>query len=430
MVLFIEFKKSGQDVSVNHSDPILLLWVLLRQNKCPSCQRFLSVIRLCHQGLENPVASPSMHIFSDVMKTILRFSFILVGSVFISWLNVGCTTDKNETSPQSTCRIQQYVSVSKSKFSDQTNRINYSYDSQDKLTKTVSTMEKRPVNGATGGQTGTTTVTYTYDINGYLTASASQELYVTVSTPTNTIREQITTTKSYSYTNGRLSGYETNRIGAYGITTKVTGSLAYNPSGDLVSKTETSTSTVHDPAIAKEIPGSSAATVRIWTYQTNQLVDYVEKFGNTERRPFTIENGLITKMVFPGTNELVVTAAFDNQKRLTKREEYIDGQLSRYDVQTWTDARPSSASLPGFSGFPAVAQLLESTQTGVSSSYKSFYRNTVSKTMEPYEERVSTVQTNAQGYVTNVVTTSKHPNPAAADQDFTITETYTYSGCE
>ncbi len=116
---------------------------------------------------------------------------------------------------------------------------------------------------------------------------------------------------------------------------------------------------------------------------------------------------------------------------MTKREEYIDGQLSQYDIQTWTDAKHSSASLPPFKGFPAVIpEFPFSGFVGVMASRTQFFWNAISKTMQQHNESTSTVQTNAQGYVTNVFTTSKHSNPAPADQDFTITETYTYSGCQ
>jgi Tfp pilus assembly protein PilE len=362
------------------------------------------------------------------MKLPIRILCLLSLGSLIGWLSAGCRKDSLDNAvPQTNCRIQEYKSVTKSAFYEQTNQTVYTYDSQGNLSKTAATMDKRPPSGTVGGQTGTTTGTYTYNADGYLTASASQELYITVSTPTNTIREQITTTRSYSYANGRLSGYTTTRVGAYGITTTTTDSFLYDESGNLLSKTEVSTYVVHDPAIAKEIPTNPTGPLKIWTYRANVLVDYVEKSGASEQRPLTIQNGLVLKIT--GTN-YEVRYEYDNQQRLTKQEFYADGNLTDSIVQTWTNTKPSSVALPVFKGFPTAAQLTESGQAGVLASRKSFYWNSTTKTMEQYDEITYTMQTNAQEFITSAVILSKHPNPAAAAQDFTTTETYTYSACQ
>lgn len=360
------------------------------------------------------------------MKPFLRNTRLLFLSAFIGWLSTGCNKNSpNEASPQLGCRIQKYVAVTKSNFYDQTNQITYDYDTQGNLAKTTATMAKRPTSGAVGGQTGTTTVDYAYDADGYLTSSTSQELYLT--TTDKTIREQITTAKSYSYANGRLAGYTINRIGAYGVTMNTTGSLAYDAGGNLVSKTETTTNVVQDPAIATERPVNSTGATRIWTYRNNQLIDYVERADAAESRPFTIQAGVITKIA--GSN-YEVRIEYDSQQRVTKQEYFVEGQLNDYYLQTWTDAKPSLATLPPFKGFPTVGSIAELVQAGVVSTRKTFYRNSVSKTMQQYDESTSVVQTNAQGFVTNIASTTNHPNPAAAAQDFTTTETYTYTGCQ
>ena len=359
------------------------------------------------------------------MKLLSRNASVLILSLITGWLTTGCGADSsNEATPQSDCRIQKYVAVSKSRFFDQTNQSTYDYDSQGNLIKTVATTDKRPTSGTIGSQTGTTTNTYTYNADGFLTASTSQELYLT--TTDKVIREQITTTKSYSYTNGRLAGYVINRIGAYGVTAITNGSLGHDASGDLVRKTETIASVVHDPAIAKEIPASSAGYTRIWMYQKNQLVDYVEKSGTSEVRPLTIQNGIVTKI---GGSNYEVRYEHDSQQRVSKQEHFADGQLNEYYLQTWTDAKPSSATLPAFKGFPAIAQVSAFNQAGVSATHKTFFFNSVSKTMYQFSERTSVVQTNAQGFISGAIITTTH-YPAASSQDLTTTETYTYTGCQ
>lgn len=347
-------------------------------------------------------------------------------SAFVGWLCMGCiNSSSNEATPQSDCRIQRCNAVTKAKFYDHVSQTTYDYDAQGNLSAVTTTMEKRPLNGAIGNQTGNKTVNHSYDADGFLTASTSQELYIRITD--KTAREQITTTTSYSYVSGRLSGYTIKRIGAHGITTTTTGSLAYDASGDLVSKTETNAHVVHDPAIAKELPASPTGIIRIWTYQKNKLIDYVERFGASEFRPFTIKDSVITKIT--GTN-YEVRFAYDSQQRVTKQENFVDGQLTEYFVQTWTDAKPMAASLPSFKGFPAIVSVLEYGPKGVLASHEYFYWNSVSKTMQQYNASTYTVQTNAQGFVTNAVNTTKHPYPATADQDFVTTETYTYTGCQ
>ncbi|GAB3226053.1 hypothetical protein [Spirosoma arcticum] len=327
--------------------------------------------------------------------------------------------------PQSDCRIQTYVAVSKSRFDNKTNQTTYDYDPRGNLLKTVMTTDERSTSGTKGGQTGNKTVTYTYDADGFLTASASQELYVT--TTTNNIQKQeITTTTRYSYANGRLSGYVTTRIGAYGVTTHAIDSLVYDASGDLVSRTETNTTVVHDPSIAKEITANSTGPTRVWTYQKNQLVDYVETYGTSEGRPLTIQNGVVTKI---GGSNYEIRYGYDNQQRVTKQEHFANGQLNEYYLQTWTNSRPSSAALPPLKGFPTVIPVPESIQTGVLASKKTFFRNSVSNAIYQYNESTSVVQANAQGFITGATITSTH-YPPASSQDVVTTETYTYTGCQ
>ena len=345
----------------------------------------------------------------------------------IGWLSTNCATESADNlTPDADCRIQQVMSVSKSKFYDETAQTTYEYDATGKLLKTGTTTDKKPLNGATGSQTGNKTVAYTYDATGFLTASTTQELYI-LTMPNKTYREQITTTDSYSYASGRLSGFTTKRVGAYGVTQTVTSLFAYDGAGELITKTQVISSVVHDPALVREPPGGVAT--RIWTYRKNQLVDYVEKSGGAERRPFTIQNGVITKM---GDANYELRYEYDSQRRILKQENIDKGQLVEYYSQTWADAKPSSASLPLVKGFPAVPVNWDDNLSlaGVLATKKTFFLNPVSRVIYLYEESTAAVQTNPKGFVSKAVITTKHPDPAAASQDMTTTETYTYSGCQ
>lgn len=343
---------------------------------------------------------------------------------FVGWFATGCDKNSvNEAARQSACRIQQYSAISQAKFYNRTSQINYTYDAPGNLTKTLTTYEQRPANGAVGNQTGTNTTTYAYSDDGFLATVTSQEVYLTVTNKTT--REQITTTTSYSYTAGRLSGYTINRIGAYGITTKTVGTLTYNSVGAVATKTEINTSLVHDPAIAKEMPTESADITRLWTYQNNQLVDYVERIGSIEYRPLSVQNGVVTKIA--GSN-YEVRIMYDGLQRVVRQENYANGQLTEYYEQTWAEAKSSSGALPSFKGFPVGVQVTASEQSGVIATHKTFYWNSVARAMQPYSERTATVQTNVQEFITGAVITTTHPT--AADQNVTTTETYTYTGCQ
>ncbi|GAB3491973.1 hypothetical protein GCM10027341_05570 [Spirosoma knui] len=362
------------------------------------------------------------------MKRLVKISYSIVLCILIGYLSGGCSQPSApEAAPQATCRLLAYEAVSTAKLFTENRQTTYAYDTQGNLSRTTATTDKRVTSGTIGNQTGTVTVSYAYDADGYLKASTSQELYVTIATPDKTIREQITTTKSYSYVNGRLSASVTKRVGAYGITTMTTDTFTYDEAGDLISKTETSTSEVHAPSIAKEIPTNSAGGTKTWTYQKNRLVDYVEQMGDVVQRPLTIQNGVVTRLT--GSNyELRIET--DNQQRVTKQEEYANGQLIRYYTQTWSDAKSPLSVLPAFKGFSVVLPASEFGQDGVLTSRKSFIRNDVTGAMEQYDETVYTIQASAQNLVDKVSSTTRHPNPAASSQDVVTTETYTYSGCQ
>ncbi|GAB4041793.1 hypothetical protein [Spirosoma jeollabukense] len=359
------------------------------------------------------------------MKTRRSFLPILLISLFSSWLTVGCNSSSNDAPPQGTCRIQQYASVSKSDALKTVSlyQTDYTYDAQGNLAKTVTTFTKQTT-GITDTQNETTTVSYTYDAQGYLTKSDSQQKATNVFAG-KTKNEQSSVVSNYAYTNGRLSSINTRRIGAYGVNTTISESYEYDGSGDLAKKTATLTYH-YDPAVATEIPLNTTPIQQISTYQKNQLVDYVEKSGSTEYRPLTIQNGLVT--VFSTTPNFRTVWEYDSQKRQSKIADYVGDTLTRATTQTWSDAKPATAALPSFKGFPATIPSSDFGQPGVLSTYTYTVWNSINKKMETSVEQTSVIQTNSQGFVTNVVTTAK--NPAAVSQSYITTDTYTYAGCQ
>ena len=358
------------------------------------------------------------------MKNRLSFWSICLILVLSNWLQVGCHTGSNEAAPQGTCRIQEYVSTSGSTGATTVNKTNYVYDSQGNLSKTVTTLDKRSTGGNNDAQTGTTTAVYTYDTEGYLTKMVSQETRTNIFAG-KTTSEQVSINSSYTYTNGRLSTVNTRTIGAYGVNTTTTESYVYDGAGDLTKKIAMSTYD-YDPAVATEIPTGSTENQQIWTYQKNQLVDYVIKSGTSESRPLTIVNGLVT--AFSTTGNLKTNWAYDSQQRQLKIDEFVSDTLTRTTSQTWSDAKPAINSLPTFKGFPLPVPTTEFGQAGVlsTSTYSSW--NKVSRKMEQYSQQTATILTNSQGFITNATISVNYP--AAASQGYTTTETYTYSGCQ
>ena len=343
------------------------------------------------------------------------FLYTLCVSLFVGWLLAGCAGNSGEATPQGACRIQEYRATDKTQYSNTSLQTTYAYDPSGNLTKSVASIDVRPTSGTFGTQLTTTMVTYTYDAAGYLTASKSEQQN-TITLQNNTIKtEQYTNSYSYSYTSGRLTQKAENYSGTSVSPSGSISTYEYDSNGNVASITST---------------GLSDKTYStVWSYRNNQLVDYVEKKGTSEKRPFTIQDGLITKMVFPGTeNELVVTAAFDNQKRAIRIDNYVNKQLTEYDVQTWTDAKPASASLPPFKGFPVPTPSSFDVQTGVLATKQHFYWNSVSKTMQLFSESTTTAQTNTQGYITSAVINFTYPNNSG--QSSVKTETYTYTGCQ
>lgn len=359
------------------------------------------------------------------MKTSRSLLPILLIFLFSSWLTVGCNSNSDDATPQGTCRIQQYVSVSKTPALNTTalNQTDYVYDPQGNLAKTVTTFTKQTT-GSTDMQNETTTVSYTYDAEGYLTKMDSQQKATNVFAG-KTKNEQSSVVSNYAYTNSRLTSINTRRIGAYGVNTTTIESYEYDGSGDLTKKIATITYD-YDPAVAIEIPVGPSGGQQISTYQKNQLVDYVEKSGSTEYRPLTIQNGLVT--MFSTTPNFRTFWEYDNQKRQAKITDYVGDTLIRTTSQTWSDAKPAIASLPAFKGFPATIPSSDFGQPGVLATSTNANWNSISKKMETSVEQTSVIQTNSQGYVTSVVSTAKHPG--VVSQDFTTTETYTYAGCQ
>lgn len=238
-------------------------------------------------------------------------------------LLTGCGPSSETATPAGSCRIQQVVSTTKSRFYTATNQTTYTYDPTGNLTSSVVTFDKQPTAGAIGTQTGTTTTTYQYDADGYLTRSTeNQQNKTTLGTDGKVISEQLSNDSRFTYTNGRLTQKAVTYSGTYTSSAPpIISTYEYDAAGNL--------SRIRTNQQGNETNQS------ILVYEANQLVDYIAKSGAGEQRPYTIQNGLISKLVTPGSNEtLTLLSQYDAQQRQVLVEEYNNEQLTQRTEQT------------------------------------------------------------------------------------------------
>lgn len=335
-------------------------------------------------------------------------------------LTLACST--RETAPQGECRIQRILTTAESSLYSRRAETSYTYDEQGALLQKSGTETLTYTPGSIGNQQNATLETYAYDAGGYLTTSTARQTYQTTGANNQLLPLQRITTTTHTYTDEKLTGYVSTYVSSYGITTTTTGRYAYDATGALATRIETSTST-YDPAIAKEIP-APVGPERTWTYRNNRLVDYVEKAGTVETRPLTLRDGLVVSLGISGGFE--GRYAYDGQQRQTKNEEYVNGKLTQYVTQTWSEAKPATDAVPGFKGFPTP--LPEFGQVGVLASEDLYFINEKTATEQHYRQATATSQTNGKGFV---LSTSQQINtPSSLPVTMKTTTTYTYMGCE
>jgi YD repeat-containing protein len=348
------------------------------------------------------------------MKNGLAIARLSLPCLLLCWLTVGCNdTPTVPASPSATCRIQQ--------SENSTGKTTYSYDAQGRLLTW---------NLAGTGGFVTQTATYTYDTDGYLTTST----IVSTDRSGQTAR-QAKTSVTFSYANGRLSGYVAEKTPGSSQGLKTTGTFVYDAAGKLTAENAKSVFT-SDPASAKEPYSFSDGYEQRWTYSDNLLVDYSAKNNGQTTRPYTIVNGLITQ-----TNGQPAFD-YDSQRRLLKGFIYNeDKTLNSYYVQTWDTGKSYQESLPAFKGFPAVNPVT-GTETNLRNalSYQIYERTGNPKTYAfYYQDKTNTVykltditydnQLNSQGFVVKITTNGSYASPGDKPQTETFSTTYTYTGC-
>lgn len=349
------------------------------------------------------------------MKTFQAISRLFV-SIGMGWLHTGC---REGTSPQGSCLIQQ--------FNTNPEATTYRYDPKGRPVKWEYTLADLTI-----------TATYTYDDQGYLTASSlvrNDRSSPNASQPAR----QTTTSAVYTYTNGQLTGYLTQKTPGSSPGVKITGVFQYDAAGNLIKETARFKYT-SDPQQSAEPYNFPDDFQRTWFYNKNQLVDYTTKNGDTESHPYTIVNGLVTKVAGSATYD------YDSQRRLSKATIYNQGTINSYYTIDWDAGKSWLESLPAFKGFPTfkpvAGQGVETTlgadlgaldygvwaTAGLPKDF-SYFADYKANGLVKLTKSTYTNQLNSQGYISSTTTVNTATYPDEPQQSTTRTTTYNYTGC-
>ncbi len=250
------------------------------------------------------------------------------------------------------------------------------------------------------------TETYTYNSNGFLIEKNMKNV---IAEPKLTVRQN-SETKKYSYTNDRVSLIETAITNNKGIISIETEKYVYDSKGGLTS-------------IEKRIQDGATSTM---VYSGGRLTDYIVKSGNgTTTHPYTIENGLVTKITGDG---YYVSNTFSVKGQVLKSEIYNDGKLNSYSVYEWSDAIRAESTFHSFKGIPCGQD--EMGTTGVYNKFQFFADVSNGKgEIKQLNESSFTNQTNNIGYISRIdlVNQQMFSTPTTPPTIIKSTQIFTYT---
>lgn len=344
---------------------------------------------------------------------------IILATALLTGIDMGCQPDAQDTTtPQTNCLLQAY--------STPADRTTYAFNPQGQLLNWE-------FNLTNGDQTMKNT--YRYDQDGYLTASIlvrTDRWYVKSGQPAR----QMTTTRTYSYTNSRLTGYVSESSPGAAPGNKITGTFQYDETGQLLSETATFQYT-SDPKLSPEGNNLDDGNIQTWLYRQNKLADYTYQPGKSgaTTHPYTIVDGRITQI----NNQPAFD--YDSQGRLVKTIVYQQGNLNSYAVIEYDQGKSALETVPAFKGFPTIRSvagvetnlnvaigLLGYTSPAVQKSYTYFAdypgHGVVQLTKHTYVN-----QLNSQGFVTQTTAIGTSTYPDSPPQSDTLKTVFTYTNC-
>jgi YD repeat-containing protein len=355
------------------------------------------------------------------MKTIFSYTFywfvFLITAAFVS----GCLNRRSDdVVPETGCRLSKYSATVTSTGNSQTRKeeATYEYDQQGNLVRADSSWTE---SGDPAGNTanGLTKARYTYNGNGFLSTASSVITWQTKMSGTVN-NAQRSSAASFTYTDGKVTGYTSTYTTFGGLQTTVTGTFEYDAAANLVKRTAVNTYT-YDPAQVKEVPTYPNGLKRIWVYQNAQLTEYIEQVGTTEVRPYTIANGLVIREDRPA---YFILYTYDPQNRLIKHEFHSQGKITYYYSQEWAEGKSAIESIPAFKGFPQIPAAFG--KRGNLKKYD-FYADIPGTGLSQLTSHTMTNQLNGQSFITGQISEQREMNP---DRVLSRTALFTYTGCK
>jgi len=78
-------------------------------------------------------------------------------------------------------------------------------------------------------------------------------------------------------------------------------------------------------------------------------VDVIVRTNTGDTKPYTIQDGLITKVSGPG---FYTVYQYNTKRQNIKTETFVNDKLNSYNSFEWCTSKPAESTLPTFKGFP------------------------------------------------------------------------------
>ena len=279
-----------------------------------------------------------------------------------------CTQQAVDKKADGPCRIKsedelETITEGAATLQTNTRRTTYAYTANGDLAQQLVSYEQRDSQKVLN--TYTYDDNYTYDATGYAVSQTTKAQWKT-DYDGGTITEQTT----YAYDAGRLSQSVRTVMAPNNSQAKITRQYSYDASGQLVLLVEQTTYPNLPDSLRKQALYPDGYST-VWTYKNGSAVDYVLKATGMEKRPYTLQNGLIMR----SENDLSGSAsvyAYDSQRRVIKDEYWQNGKLKYYTDYVPSAAKSATQSLPAMKGFPVTAN--PNGDASAPASYKLYWR--------------------------------------------------------
>ena len=264
------------------------------------------------------------------MKRNLIFASFIIMTIITSLTNCKQESVEITLTPNATCRISKSVNEIQYDIYKQIETTDYQYDTQDNLIKKTFVIDR-----ATKAE-NVRTETFTYNSNGFLIEKTMKNV---IAEPNTSIRQNLETAK-YTYTNDLLTSIETTITDNKGVVSLESEKIAYI-TGNTIKSREKRT---------------QDGTISTSTYENCSLVDFVVKTSaGIMTRPYTIQNGLITKITGSGYYTI---NTFNEKRQMVKTEIFVNGMLNSYSTFEWSDIQSAEGTIKDFKGIPCEVNLL------------------------------------------------------------------------